>query len=281
VDYPFLAEYLDTIVENYRSELESVDFVDPEQREAARLAINAWVEEATEDKIKELLKPGVLTRNTRLALINAIYFNAKWEVPFLDGTSDRNFNLLDGSQLSVPTMSRHAYTRYANNAEYEVLDIPYRGRPMSMVIFVPKEGTFADVEQSLNGASVTQALETLTTRDVKLYLPKFQYEKDFTLNQTLKDMGITDIFDPDLADLSGMDGTLLLYLAHLIHKAFIEVNELGTEAAAATAGLVSIEEGVSSPPIIVRVNRPFIYMIRDNETGTVLFAGRVLDPSEE
>lgn len=274
-DYELLPEYLTTIAENYRSEIESADFIDPEQREIARQTINTWVEEATENRIVELLKEGVLTEDTRLALINAIYFNAKWEKPFLRGTSNNDFTLLDGSQISVPTMSRRWDTKYAQNSEYEILEIPYQGQPMSMVILVPKEGLFATVEQSLTGESVAQVLDTLAARDVALYLPKFQSEKGLTLNQVLKDMGMVDLFTPYQADLSGIDGTQLLFLAHLIHKSFIAVDELGTEAAAATGGIIELV----SMPITVRVDRPFIYLIRDSETGTILFMGRVLDPS--
>jgi len=192
----------------------------------------------------------------------------------LGGTDDGGFTLLDGSQISVPTMSRREGTRYAQSDEYEILEIDYKESPMSMIILMPQEGIFADVEQSLTGESVTQALDNMTIRDIELYLPKFQDENDLTLNQTMQDMGMVELFSPS-ADLSGIDGREDLFLAHLIHKSFISVDELGTEAAAATGGIIS----VTSIPITVRINRPFIYFIRDGETGSILFVGRVLDPS--
>jgi len=245
------------------------------QREAVRQSINTWVEEATENKIVELLKEGILTADTQLALINAIYLNAQWESPFLRGTYDDDFTPLDGEEIRVPTMTRRAGTEYAQNGEYEIIEIPYKERPMSMIILMPKEGAFATVEQSLTRESVAQALDTLTTKEIVLHLPKFQYEKDFMLNRTLEGMGMVDLFT-EQADLSGIDGTQSLFLKHLIQKAFISVNELGTEAAAATGG---IAEGVSEVTH-VWVDRPFIYLIRDSETGSILFMGRVLNPSE-
>jgi len=270
----FRQEFLDTIAENYGAGLRLVDFVDEGAREEARLTINEWVSEQTEDKIKDLIPEGILTEWTRLVLANGIYFKAEWEYPFnpaIDGT----FHLLNGDQVDAPMMSRRTTFGYAEGEGYQAVQLPYKGGRAEMVALLPAEGEFETFENSLDGARIHAILETLAPHDIRLTMPKFEYESSFSLAETLAKMGMPDAFDPNLADLSGMDGTDLLFIKHVLHKAFIAVNEVGTEAAAATAVIAEIE----SMPFKVVCDRPFIFIIRDTESGAILFVGRVMDPS--
>lgn len=273
-DFAFRPEFLDLLAENYGAGLRLVDFMDESAREQARLTINKWVEEQTEDKIKELLKQGILTQDTRLVLANAIYFKAEWEQPFLNGTKEEPFTLLDGTQVTAPTMSRRAMTRYAGGEDYQAVEIAYKGGRMSMVVFLPAPGQFEAFEASLDAERINAILQGLKQEDIRLFMPKFKYEAELSLAQTLADRGMPDAFDPLQADFSGMTGKRNLFIKHVEHKAFVAVDELGTEAAAAT-GIVS---EIVSMPIEVRVDRPFIFLIRDGETGAILFVGRVVDP---
>lgn len=275
--YALEPAYLDTLAVHYGAGLRLADFTDPTQREKARQAINTWVDNATEGKIPVLLDEGVLTDLTRLVLANAIYFKADWEAPFMpEGTTEMPFTLLDGSQVPAPTMSRRAGTGYAAGDDVEALELTYVGGRASMVILLPAAGTFQDFEAGLNADTVEGLIDRMQTADLQLYVPRFQYAANLDLAGTLAGMGMPSAFDPNAADFSGMDGQRNLVLTDVIHRAFVAVDEKGTEAAAAT-GVVA---GVTSMPQVVTVDRPFVYLIRDRETGTVLFVGRVLNPLE-
>jgi len=272
--YPFRDDFLAVLARNYGAGVQAVDYVDPDAREAAREAINRWVEEETDDKIEELIKDDMLTDRTRLVLANAIYFNAKWEQPFRHGTQDGTFYLLDGSEITVPMMGRRATTPYAQGPAYQAVALPYQGGRIQMVVVLPEAGSFDTVEANLDADFLGEVLDSLVASDVKLYLPRFSYDAELVLKDTLGALGMPDAFDPNRADFSGMDDTQLLYLSHVVHKAFVAVDEEGTEAAAATGVVVEIE----SMPTEVRVERPFIFFIHDTESGLVLFAGRVMNP---
>lgn len=273
--YPFLPAFLDLIAQNYAAALEQVDFVDEASREQARQRINDWVLEQTQGKIEELLGRGALTQDTRLVLVNAIYFLAEWETPFLDGTNEGNFTLLDGRQVVVPMMSRRTETPYAEAEGVQAVEIPYKGGRMSMLVLLPAEGEFESFEASLDAERVRAILESMQSNDLQLSMPKFSFSAEFSLGGTLAGMGMADAFDAGRADLSGIDGTQSLYITDVVHKAFVAVDEMGTEAAAATGVVV----GITSMPQTLQVDRPFIFVIRDAETGSVLFIGRVLDPT--
>ncbi|MGC9469460.1 MAG: serpin family protein [Anaerolineae bacterium] len=272
--YPFLDTYLDLLARNYGAGLHLVDYIDPQAREAARLAINRWVEAETQGKIEELILEDMLSDLTRLVLANAIYFKADWEEPFRHGTNDDAFYLLDGTEVTVPMMSRRAGTPYVDDQGYQAVELPYKGGRMRMVVIVPAEGEFAEIETGLDNAFAQQVIESMVPSDLKLYLPKFSYDARLALKQTLIEMGMPDAFDEQLADFSGMDGTDRLLLSRVAHKAFVAVDEEGTEAAAATGVVVEVE----SMPIQLRVDRPFIYFIYDTEQNLVLFVGRVMNP---
>jgi serpin B len=275
-EYAFRPEFLDTLAVNYGAGMRLVDFTgDPE---AARVAINNWASDQTEDRIKDLIPAGVIDELTRLVLTNAIYFNAAWAEPFEESqTQNGAFTLLDGSQVTVPMMHHTASYGYAVGKGYQAIDLPYDGREISMVILLPDEGTFDAFESSLDAEGVDAILNDLTYQEVALTLPKFEVESDFSLVEALAEMGMPIAFSTD-ADFSGMDGTRRLCIGDVLHKSFITVDEAGTEAAAATAVEMKL---TSAPmdPVSVSVDHPFIFLIRDIETDAVLFIGCVVNPS--
>jgi serpin B len=275
-DYVFLPKYLDTLALNYGAGIQLVDFAgDPE---ASRTAINNWVDSQTEERIKDLIPLGVIDELTRLVLTSAIYFNAAWAEPFkASRTQNGTFHLLDGNQVTVPMMRHTASYGYAEGEGYQVVELPYAGRKLSMAILLPAEGEFESFEDSLDAGRVDAIMNDLTYQEIALTSPKFEIESGFSLVKALAEMGMPLAFSMD-ADFSGMDGTRELYIGKVLHKSFITVDEAGTEAAAAT----EVEMRLTGPPtypVTVTVNRPFIFSIRDIETGTILFVGRVVDPS--
>ncbi len=272
--YSFRPEYLDVIARNYGAGLRLLDFKDASNREQSRLTINQWVSDQTAGKIKDLIAKGILTEDTRLVLANAIYFKADWQVPFLKPTRNGPFTLLNGDAISVPMMSRRTATGYAEVAGYQAIELNYKGDRIRMVILLPAPGQFESFEGSLDDKRVSAILQALKPNDIELAMPKFKYDASLTLAETLTKMGMPDAFRPAVADFSGMDGTRNLYISDVVHKAFVAVDEIGTEAAAATGVFAEIV----SLPMTVRINRPFIFLIRDAGTGAILFVGRVLDP---
>ncbi len=274
--YPFLDAFLDTLAMNYGAGLRVLDFV--EAPEKARVTINEWVSEKTEGKIEELIPRGVIGSATRLVLTNAIYFNAAWSTPFQEErTRDGAFHLLDGSEVTVPMMRQTTSYGYAKGEGYQAVELPYDGRQLSMVIVLPKAGEFEAFEGALDAERMSAIVDKLDRQEVALTMPKFEFDAGFGLNDALRAMGMEDAFS-EAADFSGMTGTTELFISSVIHKAFVSVDEEGTEAAAATA-VVMAEKAMPAEPVEVTVDRPFTFTIRDIETGAVLFVGRVLDPS--
>jgi serpin B len=278
-EYSFRDEFLDLLAQQYGAGLRLVSFkTAPEE---ARLAINDWVERETEEKIEDLIPEGAIDDLTRLVLANAIYFNAKWAHTFPEGsTQDGTFTTLAGEEITVPMMrwSEPQMVPYAQGEGFQAVELPYRGGQASMLLIVPDQGGFADFEAALTGEQLQAIVEGLETRGVALTMPKFEYEAKFSLADTLQEMGMTDAFINGQADFSGMDGTRKLLITDVFHKAFVAVDEEGTEAAAATGVVVGLE----SMPVMdveLTVDRPFVYLIRDTETGAILFLGRVVDPS--
>jgi len=277
--YEFLPAFLDTLAENYGAGLRLLDFAGaPEE---SRVTINDWVSEQTEGRIKDLIPPGVIGELTRLVLTNAIYFNAAWAKPFEpDQTRDGTFHPLDGGQVSVPMMRQTTSFGYAEGEGYQAIELPYGGQEpsmvweLSMVILLPQAGEFESFESSLDAGRVDAILKELTYREVALTMPKFEFESDFSLVNALATMGMPEAFTSD-ADFSGMTGNRDLFIQDVIHKAFVSVDEAGTEAAAATAVVMEMS-AVPEEPVEVTVDRPFIFFIRDIETGAVLFIGRVV-----
>jgi serpin B len=273
--YAFLPEFLNLLDRNYGAGLRLVDFI--ANAEAARVTINDWVAEQTEGRIEDLIPPGVLDSMTRLVLTNAIYFNAAWAQPFNErATQEEAFHLLDGGQVMVPMMHQIESFGYAEGDGYQVVELPYESHELSMVVLLPDEGGFEALEGSLDAAQVEAMLDEVSYREVSLAMPRFKYDAQFSLAETLAGMGMPAAFS-DGADFSGMTGTRELFISAVIHKAFVSVDEEGTEAAAATAVAMKLT-AAQTEPVEVRLDRPFVFLIRDIETGTILFLGRVVDP---
>lgn len=274
--YTFLPEYLDILAENYGAGLRLADFIN--EPDASRKTINQWVSEETNNKINDLLADGTITPMTRLVLTNAIYFKASWLSQFDDNrTHAADFVLLDGSTIQVPTMQQTDNYGYLKESNYQIVSLPYEGNKLSMLIVLPDEGKFPQVEESLSSMEIQSVLGSLEYNQIDLSLPKFKIESSFGLTDALAVLGLQNAFNPEAADFSGMDGTRELFISAVKHKAFIEVDEEGTEAAAATAVVVGITS-MPLEPIQVKIDHPFIFFIIDNESGTVLFMGRVVHP---
>uniref|UniRef100_A0A7C3RJ16 Serpin family protein n=1 Tax=Dictyoglomus thermophilum TaxID=14 RepID=A0A7C3RJ16_DICTH len=278
-NYPFQKEFISLLNKYYSAGFNEVDFINEENREKARLTINKWVEDKTNNKIKNLIHPEDISALTRLILVNAIYFKGKWQNQFdPQETRDMPFNLENQKKISVPMMHQEGRFNYTEDDEVQVLELPYSENEVSMIIFLPKEGiSLSDFEKEISVERINKLLSNLTQEKVDVYIPKFKMEKRYILNKPLIDLGMKDAFDMSLADFSGMTGSKDLYISKVIHQSFIEVNEEGTEAAAATAVIMS---GKAIAPMIIefKADRPFLFIIRDIKTNTILFMGRFVEP---
>ncbi len=273
--YPFLAQYLDLLAEYYGTGLRTLDFrTAPDD---SRITINKWVEDQTEQRIKDLIPPGAIDPLTRLVLTNAIYFNAAWANNFeKNATQPADFHLADGSAVKMPMMHQTERLGYAEGNGFQAVTLPYDGRELEMVVLLPEEGKFAEFEKSLNAGKVASIVNGITPKQVALSLPSFKYESEFSLGKILADMGMPIAFSSQ-ADFSGMTGNRELSISEVVHKAFVSVDESGTEAAAATA-VIMRATAMPVMPLEVTVDHPFIFLIRDIKTGSVIFVGRVMNP---
>ncbi|MBE9482067.1 MAG: serpin family protein, partial [Chloroflexi bacterium] len=275
-DYEFLTPFLDTLAENYGAGLRLLDFISTPGE--SRLIINDWVSDQTEGRIENLIPQGLINELTRLVLTNAIYFNAAWQYPFSeDMTGDGPFYLLGGGEVTVQMMRQTESFGYAEGDGYQAVELPYDGGELSMVILLPQADQFEAFEGSLDAQRVEDIVKALEPRQVALTMPRFEFESSFSLKETLATMGMPVAFSGS-ADFSGMTGNRNLFIADVVHKAFVSVDEAGTEAAAATAVVMELT-AVPETPIKVTIDHPFIFLIRDIETGTLLFVGRVVNPS--
>ena len=276
-DYTFQPSFLDILAQNYGAGLRILDFIN--KTENSRITINDWVSDQTEGRIKDLVPQGAITDLTRLVLTNAIYFNAAWLNQFnKDATKNGQFNLVNGQQVTVPMMKQTATTAYTKGEGYQALELPYDGREISMVILLPDAGRFQEFEQKLEADQVSGIVTNLKSARVNLTMPRFEFDSEFSLKDALAAMGMPVAFT-DNADFSGMTGKRELFISDVLHKAFVSVDETGTEAAAATAVIVGVTSAPVEPPVEFNVDRPFIFLIRDIPTGEILFVGRVLNPS--
>jgi serpin B len=273
----FLPEYISVAEKHYDAGLREVDFVF--HTEEARSIINRWVEARTENKIVDLIGPGVLDPLTRLVLTNAIYFKGQWEQPFRpEQTEEAPFYLSSGKQAIVPFMHQIGTFKYAETGSAQVLELPYSGNELAMTVLLPKpDSSLAELEAAIRTDGIQAILEGLTPIKVDVKLPRFKFEAELSLNEYLQHLGMTDAFDDNMADFSGISDTFL-YITHVLHKAFIEVNEEGTEAAAATAVVVGTKSIRLDLPKVFMADRPFVFLIRDLRTGSILFLGRMADP---
>ena len=272
-DLEFLPDFLDVLAENYGAGLRVLDFA--AEPEPSRKTINDWVSKQTKGRIKDLVPRGTIDPLTLLVLTNAIYFNAAWQFRFTERpTSDGSFDLLDGTKITVPMMQQEEEYGYARGSTYQAIELPYDGEELSMVILLPDSDQFEDFESSMDYETVGNIISDIDKYKISLEMPKFTFESEFDLKNVLKTMGMPIAFFPGGADFSGMTGRKGLYIAEVMQKGFIAVDRTGTEAAAATFVMGKFVGGTHS----VTVNRPFIFLIRDIETGTILFMGRVLNP---
>jgi len=239
------------------------------------VVINDWVAEQTENRIEDLIPPGCLDSLTRLVLVNAIYFNAKWKEVFDDElTADGTFTKPDGGSVTVPMMVQPKSMAYGAGEGWQAVELPYDGDELSMVVIVPDD--IASFESQLDAGLIDDVFAALGSDYATFTMPRFSIDgASFSLKQILTDLGMPVAFDSASADFSGMDGTHQLFIGDVLHQAFVSVDEYGTEAAAATAVVM---EG-SGMPKHLDADKPFIFLIRDIQTDSVLFIGRILDPS--
>ena len=280
--YNFLQEFLEATKVHYKAGLLPVDYISA--FEQTRQHINGWVEEITEQKIQELLPQGAVDSLTRLVLVNAIYFKGDWMTKFNDKvTKDGYFNVDTNKKVETRLMFQKSKLLYGRNADLKcaALELPYEGGTLSMFIILPEATDgLRQLEDQLNESHLmdTQNVFKMGKADVEVTLPRFKLEQSMSLMDTLKSLGMKDLFDESKCDLSGVDGSRNLYVSHVIHKAYVDVNEEGTEAAAATAVLMQIR-CMPRPPLAFRADHPFLFFIKHIQSGSVLFMGRLVNPT--
>ena len=280
--YPLLPSYLTTADRYYSAHVTNLDFLN--NPEESRETINQWVEERTRNRIRNLLPAGSIDASTTLVITNAIYFKGTWATQFKpENTAEEAFMVSPTTSVEVPMMKRTdagANYWYTETGTLQVLGMPYAhqgGRELSMLVILPKDNDLSAAEQSLDAGKLTELRNSLVYERVMVYFPRFKLETGYQMRDTLSGMGMPSVFMPGEANLSGMDGTKDLYVSEVFHKAYVEVNEEGTEAAAATA--VPVSRGLAEVTIpVFRADHPFIFIIQDSENGNILFMGRVIDP---
>ena len=280
-DYQFLDEYFSTTEKYYGSKINNLDFI--KETEKSRVTINKWVEKQTNNKIKELLPktPPVITPDTRLILTDVIYFKGNWILKFdKSKTIETDFRIGHSRTVKVQMMSltgEKARFNYTETKHAQILELPYEGNELSMLILLPKEDNLENLEDLLNVNKLNLWRSMLRGRKIDVYIPKFKFETKYFMAKNLADMGMQDTFSSN-ADFSAMTGKRDLFISEVIHQALVEVNEEGTEAAAATA--VVIAKGGAVIPNVFRADHPFIFIIQQKDSGNILFLGRVIDPSK-
>ncbi len=282
--YRFLPEYISAAQMYYHANATNMDFIG--HPEESRQFINRQVEEQTRGRIHNILPAGSINDVTRLVITNAIYFKGTWSNKFDEaGTRDDVFHTASGRTLNVPMMHIRAHFPYMETDEYQAIALPYDaagGRPVSMLVLLPRENNPAGFEANLSPESIAAIRKDLAFRNVQVSLPRFTMDTSYNLNDFLPGMGMPAAFDAGAADFSGMDGSHLLYIGGAFHKAFVEVNENGTEATAATVGYLAdgASPNAKGEPLSFVADHPFVFMILDDESGNILFMGRVTAPSQ-
>ncbi|MCK4546671.1 MAG: serpin family protein [Candidatus Eisenbacteria sp.] len=276
VDYPFREEYLALARQHYGAPVTPVDYSGA--TEEARKTINHWVEGKTRDRIRDLIRRGDLDPATMLVLVNAIYFKGDWAHQFDESrTYTGSFVLPGGEEKDVRMMTQQGSFKYGEHEQVQVIELPYAGDDLAMFVVLPRSGYhLSDVEDSLTQENLLSWLSSLSPSEVEVSLPEFSITwgtEDLT--DHLQALGMKEAFLIGRADFSGMDGSRSLFMGSVLHKAFIEVNEEGSEASASTAVVI---KGLSSRTLNFRADHPFLFLIRDNTTGTILFLGRLVDP---
>lgn len=277
--YSIKDEFLRINKEDYNAPIEMVAF----GAEPTRLKINKWVESNTNNRIKDLIPPGALTIDTRLVLTNAVFFKGDWEYQFKKSkTKKEDFALETNDKVKVDMMFQKGGFNYSEGRNYQAVQLPYKSSGQSMVIFLPKEGVKVnDLQGKLSVNDLARFKNVYPSKNVKVYLPKFKMEYKMDMNKYFIDKGMTTAFSAS-ADFSGISEGEKIWISKVLHKAFVEVGEEGTEAAAATAVVVTTESTMpSSPPkdIVFKADHPFLFFIMDHTTSTILFMGKVMNPS--
>ena len=272
--YSLLPDYIDVAAHGYGANVTNLDFI--ENPDGSRETINRWVEEQTEDKIRDLLPPGSIDPLTRLVITNAIYFKGTWAELFdPNKTTEEEFRVAPNQTVTVPMMHGNAVYPYAETETLRVLEMPYahgNETELTMLVFLPKEDNLTVAEEALDAGRLADLQKSLVSQRVRVFFPKFTLETGYPLPGVLAAMGMPTAFADD-ADLSGMDGTRDLFVTGVFHKAFVDVNEEGTEAAAATGVVVG---GGATP--VFRADHPFVFLIVEKDSGAILFIGRVVNP---
>ncbi|MFH1364235.1 MAG: serpin family protein [Candidatus Aenigmatarchaeota archaeon] len=278
-DYPFVDEYFNVVDEYYDGKVTNLDF--KTDTENSRVTINDWVEDKTNDKIKDLIPEGILSSATKLVLTNAIYFKANWSNQFdVENTWDGKFKLSSGQDVDARMMHKTTNYSYGETDNLQILEMDYIGNDLSMLIILPKDNKLNQVENDFSKEKLEDWKNNMQTEKVRVTLPKFKFETKYFMAEDLKEMGMPTAFRYPDADFTGMSPTGELFISEVIHQTFIEVAEYGTEAAAATA--VISGEGSAGPteePKIFNADHPFIFIIQQKDSGNILFMGRMSDPS--
>jgi serpin B len=285
-DFDFEEDFLAVCKEHYGAGFETLDFAKAPDK--ARETINGWVEKQTSDRIQDLLPPGSIEALTRLVLTNAVYFKGDWQDQFdRKSTEKAPFYAAGVREVEVPLMMRKGDYRYVRYPGFQVLELPYIGDDLSMIVVLPaaRDG-LAAIESQLSDERLTGWIHGLNKKEVTVYLPRFEMKTGFSMKDTLSDMGMPSAFtpplegDPDSADFSRMTGARDLFIDGVFHKAFVKVNEEGTEAAAATGVTMGLTS-MPPEPEVFRADHPFLFLVRDRVTGSMLFMGRLVDPEDE
>jgi serpin B len=276
--YTFLKEYIDTVKHHYGGEARNVDFVN--DAEGSTKLINDWIDNQTEHRITNMFDPGSLNQVTRLALTNAIYFKGNWAKQFdKDYTKDEDFHVTSGKVIKVPMMKMPTDSfdfRYTENEKIQVLEMPYKGENLSMLVFLPKNNDLTGIEKSIDSEELMNLRRRMYPQKVQIWMPKFEFKTSYNLNSTLMNMGMKLPFGM-VADFSGMDGSHRLYVDQMKHDAFVKVDEEGTEAAAATGASMRLKAVITQPKFF-KADHPFMFIINELGSGNILFMGRITNP---
>ncbi|MGO8837536.1 MAG: serpin family protein [Limisphaerales bacterium] len=282
--YLFRQEFLNLLKKDYGATVTPLNY--EQEAESARVTINQWVDDKTRHKIAEIIGPRVLNEATRMVLVNAIYFKGTWTTPFPEyATRPDKFYATPDTTVTVPFMHKRGQFSYGENDQLQLIALPYVGQHLDMLVLLPRSRDgIGQLESSLTTASLSAWTSDMRNQQVNLALPKFKMFSGFDLAKALAALGVKDAFDPEKADFSGMDGNPhWLYISAVLHKAYIDVNEKGTEAAAATGVVMTL--GAAPPPVKppreFRADHPFLFLIRDTTTGSILFMGRVSHPGND
>ncbi|MBT7715398.1 MAG: serpin family protein [Deltaproteobacteria bacterium] len=282
-NYPFRKSYVAEVRKHFEAVIKTLDF--RSHPEPSREIINSWVEDKTNQKIKDLLSPGHINNDTQLVLTNAVYFMSNWALTFSKrATRDLPFTLIDGTKMNCPQMFQQAHLSYLDTKDFHGISLPYKGHGMEMILFLPKKlAGLQALENKLSTSNLNMWINQFKHQEVQVTLPRFRFSYGDSMVNSLKRMGVKKAFSAEKADFSGMTKKKELFFSEVIHKAFVAVDEEGTEAAAATAVIMTLGASplMAKPePKIFKADHPFLFIIRHKKTGAILFMGRLMDPKE-